>query len=535
MNFVLSLERDTSMNKQYKIIKLSKGNGKQRLIYAPQKAYKHKLQSFLLELQQKCHVADKEGYAHAFLRGRSIVTCAKKHTGYEYTLSLDIENFFDHIRLEMVESYLTDEQKRLCFIDGIARQGLPTSPLIANLAMVAVDTQIMDSFSEMGIHLAYSRYGDDMFFSFNDEALSSKIEFITAGVLAKYALYLNVDKRKLQKSSAGRRQILGIGVGARALYPSRKLKRKIRAARHQKRDDVAKGLLSFASNQTPKPFYTDRDLLAKYIFEEDALDIANDFFLSEMIVFDSFVEAVESNFEDMTLKHNSDHAQWELQKAAFLTQREAFYQQQKVQNSKTKVDVTKLLEAEQEREETQERQPAQQPKKSKPSVKAPSRQTSRKPTPSKENNIDLDAINEIDKEHRASYQKESRERYESHKKVQHVQEVQQERKKGLNKIFIASILPIVILIGMMSYYFSAKEVVIKDTYPLFIETVPFGAKIQIMNIKPKYTIGIELKPGNYDIRISKKGYRTKRFWIKMEHEPISIKRELIKIKKRKVY
>jgi len=62
-----------------------------------------------------------------------------------------------------------------------------------------------------------------------------------------------------------------------------------------------------------------------------------------------------------------------------------------------------------------------------------------------------------------------------------------------------------------------------------------GAKIQILNIKPKYKMGIELKPDNYQIRISKKGYQTQTFWIKMEHENMFIKRELKAIKKRKVY
>ena len=87
----------------------------------------------------------------------------------------------------------------------------------------------------------------------------------------------------------------------------------------------------------------------------------------------------------------------------------------------------------------------------------------------------------------------------------------------------------------MSYYFSATKVEVKETYPLFIETVPYDARIQIMNIMPKYQMGIELKPGDYDIRISKKGYETQRFMIKMKYENVIIKRELQKIKKRKVY
>ena len=49
------LSKDIMMKKQYKIIKLPKGDGKFRTIYAPSKAYKEKLKSFLLDLQQKVH------------------------------------------------------------------------------------------------------------------------------------------------------------------------------------------------------------------------------------------------------------------------------------------------------------------------------------------------------------------------------------------------------------------------------------------------------------------------------------------------
>ena len=43
-------------------------------------------------------------------------------------------------------------------------------------------------------------------------------------------------------------------------------------------------------------------------------------------------------------------------------------------------------------------------------------------------------------------------------------------------------------------------------YPLTINTVPSNARVQIMNIKPKYYDGIRLVQGKYKIRVSKKGY-----------------------------
>jgi len=50
-------------------------------------------------------------------------------------------------------------------------------------------------------------------------------------------------------------------------------------------------------------------------------------------------------------------------------------------------------------------------------------------------------------------------------------------------------------------------------FPLTIHTVPSNAKVQILNIKPKYYDGIKLKQGIYNIRISKNGYKNKNFTI----------------------
>ena len=149
--------------------------------------------------------------------------------------------------------------------------------------------------------------------------------------------------------------------------------------------------------------------------------------------------------------------------------------------------------------------------------------------------IDFDALKEIEQADVTSFQNEKKVQRRIREETQQANEEKEEKRQLHNKLFMASILPIVLLIGAMSYYFSATEVKIKETYPLFIETVPYDAKIQIMNVIEKYEMGIELKPGEYDIRISKKGYTTQRFKIKMEHENIIIKRELVKIKKRNVY
>ena len=89
------------MIKQYKTIKISKSDGRYRTVYAPNKAYKNRLTSYLPDLQQKLHNADTEGRIHGFMRGRSPVSNALKHVGYAYTRSLDLEDFFDCVIADM--------------------------------------------------------------------------------------------------------------------------------------------------------------------------------------------------------------------------------------------------------------------------------------------------------------------------------------------------------------------------------------------------------------------------------------------------
>ena len=521
------------MKKQYKIIKLPKGDGRFRTIYAPSKAYKEKLTSFLLDLQQKVHDADKDYTIHGFMRGRGPVSNAQKHVGYAYTLSLDLKDFFDSVKAEMVEEYLSKEELELCFIDGIARQGLPTSPLIANLAFLKLDKMIKNAIAEEGVFTVYTRYADDLIFSFNHKDFAATLETLVEKIITDGGFVLNRKKIKLQSAKSGRRMITGIGVGKREIYPSRKLKRRIRAAVHQKNREKAFGLLSWAECREPRAFYTDRDLLNKNIFQDEALDISNDFYLSDLLSFEAYVKVVESDFDRQRYAHETDPGKWTRHKEAFLEQRAAFYQNEKADAAKerkeTRKDIEKHFTAAEEEENKEVKKPQQQKVVNRLSQQATADERTQ------ELHIDFDALKEIEQADVTSFQNEKKVQRRIREETQQANEEKEEKRQLHNKLFMASILPIVLLIGAMSYYFSATEVKIKETYPLFIETVPYDAKIQIMNVIEKYEMGIELKPGEYDIRISKKGYTTQRFKIKMEHENIIIKRELVKIKKRKVY
>jgi len=43
-----------------------------------------------------------------------------------------------------------------------------------------------------------------------------------------------------------------------------------------------------------------------------------------------------------------------------------------------------------------------------------------------------------------------------------------------------------------------------------------------MNLKPKYRHGIVLKPGRYDIEVTRSGYELKRGWVEIKDADLSI-------------
>ena len=75
-----------------------------------------------------------------------------------------------------------------------------------------------------------------------------------------------------------------------------------------------------------------------------------------------------------------------------------------------------------------------------------------------------------------------------------------------------------------------KKMEVKEEFNLIITTKPEQAKIQIMNIKPKYNKKIKLKKGKYHIKISCNGYKTIEEWVEIKRQ--SIKKEY-KLKKEK--
>jgi hypothetical protein len=59
-------------------------------------------------------------------------------------------------------------------------------------------------------------------------------------------------------------------------------------------------------------------------------------------------------------------------------------------------------------------------------------------------------------------------------------------------------------------------------YRLTVNAIPAESRIRIMNIKPKYRPGIALKPGKYDIYVTRPGHISKRMWVELKNADLSI-------------
>lgn len=223
------------------IVKIPKGGGRYRTIYVPNPEEKRRLKALVPALNERAAHHDPHRVMHGFMPGRSPVTNAMQHRGYAYSLSFDLENFFDHVTPKQVDAVLgfpfsTHDRYHICFVHRRARQGLPTSPALANIAASPMVKEIMSlrQMGRFGWTFVFTTYADDLTFSFDRFATSLWLKRTVPEIVSRHGFKLNPDKTRLQAASAGRRMITGVAVdNTTVLRVPRRIKRKIRAAWHQ--------------------------------------------------------------------------------------------------------------------------------------------------------------------------------------------------------------------------------------------------------------------------------------------------------------
>ena len=186
-----------NIEKNYKIYKIKKHNGKYRTIYEPNSILKHIQKQILVNILNNKSISK---YAKAYHKGIQLKDNVRPHINKEMILKLDIIDFFENISfLDIYNTCFPIEYfpksvgmilTYLCTYDNHLTQGAPTSAYISNLVMKEFDEELGNWCDLMNI--SYTRYSDDMTFSgkFNPSELIVKVRKL----LYKLGLELNNDK-----------------------------------------------------------------------------------------------------------------------------------------------------------------------------------------------------------------------------------------------------------------------------------------------------------------------------------------------------
>lgn len=191
---------------------------KKRWIEAPDETLKAMQNAILRNVLYK--IAPTK-FAHGFICGRSIVTCAKSHTGKKFVLKLDLKNFFPSITRAMLygamSPYINESNYKfvipameLCLMEGRLPQGAPTSPAASNIVARQLDLLMYGISSQFGCE--YTRYADDLIFSCNERDIYKMIPIIKKAI-AKFGLVVNEKKVKVLKAHQ-RQTVTGLVVNA---------------------------------------------------------------------------------------------------------------------------------------------------------------------------------------------------------------------------------------------------------------------------------------------------------------------------------
>jgi len=219
---------------------IPKRSGGQRTIAAPAPALK-KLQRTILHRvlgRLRSHPA-----AMGFERGRSIVTNAAPHVRAAVVLRMDVHDFFPSTSADVVRDHFRgagwDEEASClltgwCTYEGALPQGAPTSPRLSNLVNYALDVRLAALAERFGG--AYTRYADDITFSFPDDdrsAVASAIR-ITKEVCGEYGYRLHQKRKLIIRRRHQSQRVTGLVVNDRVSLP-RATRRRLRAIGHHLR------------------------------------------------------------------------------------------------------------------------------------------------------------------------------------------------------------------------------------------------------------------------------------------------------------
>lgn len=175
-----------------------------------------------------------KGPTHGYVKNKSIVTNAERHSRRRYVLNLDLQDFFPTITFKRVRGlfkavpYSRNEEistwlAHICCWHRTLPQGAPTSPVISNMICAAMDSQLRRLAVEK--RCVYTRYADDITFSTSMRQFPSTLARIEdtsggrrlvigeelAGLIKKNGFRINEKKSRLQTTNR-RQEVTGLTV-----------------------------------------------------------------------------------------------------------------------------------------------------------------------------------------------------------------------------------------------------------------------------------------------------------------------------------
>lgn len=253
--FIWSLLNRT--NRYYRQFDIPKGTGTRR-IDAPKVALKA-IQKWLSQHFQRRWIPNE--YIFGFVPGKSHMDAASKHLSSKWVYSVDIANYFPSVSIARVHNaledlgYSTESSLKiisaLCCLRGGLVQGSPASPILSNIVLKRLDTELAGLAQRS--NWKFTRYADDIVFSGKDDVSQEDLNFINR--LVNQDGWTISDKKIYLAKHPNRLKVHGLLVHGEKIRMTKGYRNRIRAYRHLldsgkiKNQDLAviQGHLNYAS------------------------------------------------------------------------------------------------------------------------------------------------------------------------------------------------------------------------------------------------------------------------------------------------
>lgn len=215
-------ERVQDFSWAYTEYKIRKKRGGSRTIHAPHPFLKWRQKWILTNVLEPMAICLSDS-VHGFVKRRSIKTNAEPHANKNWLINIDISAFFDSITYEQVRELFIG----VGYSDEVANymsllctrynkyskhrtlpQGAPTSPMLANLIVKAMDSELGDLAGSHGS--IYTRYADDITISGNQKIIPIRVRDVSV-ILHKYGFKINKSKTRI-RHKGNRMEVTGLTV-----------------------------------------------------------------------------------------------------------------------------------------------------------------------------------------------------------------------------------------------------------------------------------------------------------------------------------